>query len=260
MFSNKKLWIHTLKALLKEKKGTGGVEKEEEWKGSCRTRQNNAGGVWRGLKTILGSNYQAAGDNDLNSSLIKHLLCPPICPHCRNPPRPHRTAPPPLSPWLFTPTPTASEPTKHTTPCSSLCRTTLQVLVQLRKPTPGRLPVLMTSDPGFLRRPTLWNSWSEVEPGPQLWKTSCMVPGPRTHFPLRYFLLLSATRRRRFKLIKKVRSVLLDPVELMGERRMMTKLPAVVRVQTNKKRRQSLKGVLFWKNYQILCRLPRASS
>ncbi|KAI3354787.1 hypothetical protein L3Q82_004534 [Scortum barcoo] len=215
-FSNSKPWITPdIKALLKEKRRAFVSGNKEELKSVQRElrrmirkgknsyrrkmehqlQQNNVCGVWKGLKTISGfkePKSQPVGDQGLLCCNPHHALCP----LSTAPPVP----PPPLSrPSAHTPPDTSSSlsvlrPSPPSTPpCSSLLLTSHQVRNALKK---NRARKAAGPD-GISSR--LLKSCADQLCGifgytfnlslklgrvpQQLWKTSCIVPVPKTPHP-----------------------------------------------------------------------------
>ncbi|TWW54569.1 RNA-directed DNA polymerase from mobile element jockey [Takifugu flavidus] len=212
-FSTSKPWITPdIKALLKEKKRAFVSGDKEELKTVQRElrrkirqekdnyrrkmenqlQQNNICGVWKGLKTISGfkeQKSQPVGDRGLLCCYPRHCLClQPIVP------------PVPLPPSLMNfsshipdtshPGPCPSPP--PTPPCSSLSLTPHQVRKALKKNRARKA----TGPDGISSR--LLKSCADQLCGifshtfnlslrlgrvPQLWKTSCIVPVPKTPHP-----------------------------------------------------------------------------
>ncbi|CAM4731262.1 unnamed protein product [Leuciscus chuanchicus] len=191
-FPNNKPWInHDIKTLLKEKKKVFRSGNKEELKTvqrelrkkiregkACYKRrmedqlqQNNVRGVWKGLKTITGhkeSSFQAEGDqkwvNDLNLFFNRFDQLP---------------SPAPIqSPLLKSPlsasTAGSSSPTSLCTAISS------QTIHKTPNSPPCRFPPANT--PSYthcpLQKPSL-----KLGKVPQIWKTSCVVPVPKTSRP-----------------------------------------------------------------------------
>ena len=219
-FSNSKPWVTPeLKALLKEKRRVfrsgdkeelRRVQKElkkkiKEGKASYRTKmenllqQNSAREVWRGLKTISGHSRghgrgPEAGDqewaNELNLFFNRFDAAPTPPP---TPPRndpaassPHRLSSPPSSP----PPPLTSSTT--TPPAPGLSITADQVRSELRKIKARKA----TGPDGISSRLLrdcadqlcqvllhIFNLSLSLERVPVLWKTSCVIPVPKTAHP-----------------------------------------------------------------------------
>nr|XP_057907087.1 uncharacterized protein LOC131104187 [Doryrhamphus excisus] len=180
-------------------------------------QQNNVRGVWRGLKTISGHkgpDSQAAGDqvkaNDLNLFFnrfdqpsahppAQHLL-PKLLPKLP-PSTPRVDSPTPTSPSCTQPSPTTSHLISSTSsltsprtqpPCSNLTLTTSQVRNQLRK-TKARKAAGPDGISSRLLKSCadelcgivehIFNLSLKLGRVPQLWKTSCVVPVPKTPHP-----------------------------------------------------------------------------
>ncbi|XP_049901791.1 uncharacterized protein LOC126391221 [Epinephelus moara] len=180
-------------------------------------QQSDVSGVWRGLKTISGHKQpdsQARGDqkwvNDLNlffnrfdqsapplaqtsrlqppSSSPSPSPPPTLLAHCFDTsptPAPPDISPPPTPPPTSSPPPPSTQP-----PCSSLSFTTCQVRDQLKKiktrkaaGPDGISSRLLKScvDQLYGIVETIFNLSLRLGRVPQLWKTSCVVPVPKTH-------------------------------------------------------------------------------
>ncbi|KAI3355649.1 hypothetical protein L3Q82_004187 [Scortum barcoo] len=163
-------------------------------------QQNNICGVWKGLKTISGfkePKSQPVGDqgwaNDLNLFFNRFDQA---------------SAPPPAQSPLLQP-PSQSLPPVHCSSCAPSPSHDLQLtptrhfqFTQVRnalKENRARKAVGpdsisstdYTHSPEVLRRPAVWDFWVgctfnlslKLERVPQLWKTSCIVPVPKTPHP-----------------------------------------------------------------------------
>uniref|UniRef100_A0A3P9LKD5 Reverse transcriptase domain-containing protein n=1 Tax=Oryzias latipes TaxID=8090 RepID=A0A3P9LKD5_ORYLA len=215
-FSNNKPWITPeIKALLKGKKRafkSGNKEElravQKELRRNIRQgkmsykrkleeklQQNNVSGVWRGLRTITGYNEpstQAEGDqtwvNDLN--LFFNRLDQLPTPTLSFPPLLHSTTPTPIVLHPDTPDDSACSPPPSPTPTLPL--TKAQVRWQLRKTKArkasgpdGISPRLLRTCADELCSVMLYMFSLSLKLGkvPQLWKTSCVVPVPKTSRP-----------------------------------------------------------------------------
>ncbi|KAI3351354.1 hypothetical protein L3Q82_005897 [Scortum barcoo] len=176
-------------------------------------QQNNICGVWKGLKTISGfkePKSQPVGDqgwaNDLNlffnrfdqasaplpgpvsSAATPITLCAP-CPLLLLCPLPSLTTFSSQPPDTSTSHSVLCTSPPSTPPCSSLLLTTHQVRNALKKNRARKAAGSgwhQLQAPEVLRRPAVWDFWFlslKLGRVPQLWKTSCIVPVPKTPHP-----------------------------------------------------------------------------
>ncbi|TKS65892.1 RNA-directed DNA polymerase from mobile element jockey [Collichthys lucidus] len=182
-----------------------------------RLEQNNARDVWRGLQTIAGhgkgvGRNPVSGDKDwadeLNLFFNRFDSAPPPS---LTPPDPYShlpwRAPPPPAPPLLSPTPfTPSTPNRHPLTSSQLntptpppqssssplsitddhVRSQLKKIKARKAPGPDGISPRLLKDCadqlcGVVRR--LFNLSLSLEKVPALWKTSCVVPVPKTPRP-----------------------------------------------------------------------------
>lgn len=220
-FSNNKPWITPdIKALLKEKKrafASGNKEERKtvqrqlrrrirEGKRSYRKRmeeqllQNNARGVWRGLKTIsgheqpktrTGGDLQWANELNLFFNRFDQMPAPTQSLLLQPPPTPPAVCVPP-SPLFSTVSSSQLHQTATTPSCPALAFTTSQVKNQLKKMKArkaagpdGISPQLLKSCAdqlcGIVQH--MFNLSLKLGRVPRLWKTSCLVPVPKTPHP-----------------------------------------------------------------------------
>ncbi|KAI3368907.1 hypothetical protein L3Q82_025428 [Scortum barcoo] len=190
-FSNSKPWITPdIKALLKEKRRAFVSGNKEELKSvqrelrrmirkgkDCYRRkmehqlqQNNICGVWKGLKTISGfkePKSQPVGDQGL---LPPVPLAPPVQP-------PHPLSRPSVHTYHYHP---SHNPSVHTYPQFTPTWTLPLHTLSCAPPpsTPPCSSLLPHNTPGYT-----FNLSLKLGRVPQLWKTSCIVPVPKTPHP-----------------------------------------------------------------------------
>ncbi|KAI3374520.1 hypothetical protein L3Q82_021003 [Scortum barcoo] len=129
-------------------------------------QQNNICGVWKGLKTISGfkePKSQPVGDQGSHyppdTSISHSVLC----------------TSPPINTSLLQPAP-------HNTPGEECPE-------EEQGQESSRSGWHQLQAPEVLRRPAVWDFWVHIQPEPeagrvpQLWKTSCIVPVPKTPHP-----------------------------------------------------------------------------
>lgn len=213
-FSNSKPWVTPeLKALLKEKRRAfGSGDKEElrrvqrelkkkirEGKASYRAKmenllqQNNARGVWRGLKTISGhgSGHEggaAAGDQEWANEL--NLFFNRFDRPAPTPPPSHQSTDQPDQPALSSHHLSSLPHSSTTTPDLSITadqvRSELKKIKARKATGPDGISSRLLKDCADQLCQVLqhiFNLSLSLERVPALWKTSCVVPVPKTSHP-----------------------------------------------------------------------------